>query len=70
MKKVNLLSKAQMKNVLGGVEQVGNCTAKCKDGGSVTCVGSCGAIDSSGDADGYCTGDTNRNCSGSSSTLD
>ena len=43
------LSRAEMKNVLGGNMPVSSCTADCGFGTSVTCTGSpCQAVDYSG----------------------
>lgn len=69
MKKLNLLSKAEMKKVIGGnvpvseLEEVGKstCIADCPNGGSITCYGYNGHGCSTSDGRG-CTGnDANGN---------
>lgn len=61
MKKRNLLSRAEMKKIVGGVQEVGGgsgfCSAKCEGKADAMCYGSCSATDNVG-----CTGtDSNGN---------
>ncbi|AZI24111.1 hypothetical protein EA772_01660 [Pedobacter sp. G11] len=71
MKKINLISKAEMKNILGGTAAVvADCTAKCPGKADVSCSGSsCSAID--GNGCGAVNGDTIdiKTCDGQTSTL-
>ncbi len=49
MKKVNLLSRAEMRNVMGGYASPSTCTASCGTREDVTCTGSqCSKIDGVG----------------------
>jgi hypothetical protein len=50
MKKMNLLSKAEMRNVMGGLTDpsVGLCVAMCGTARSLTCTGTCTAEDDNG----------------------
>jgi hypothetical protein len=56
MENFNKLSRAEMKNVKGGVAMPpGSCSGKCNDGTSVSCSGSnCYAQDGGSESDGYC----------------
>jgi len=68
MKKVNLLSKAEMKNVMGGNTSTTACRARCFNGSYVNCgddLLNCVARDASLESggDGFCSlGTTTINC--------
>lgn len=49
MKKINLLSRAEMKQISGGSMNPDSCTAKCPGRKDVTCIGTpCAAEDGNG----------------------
>lgn len=58
------LSRIELKFVKGGSMPVSDCSAKCKDGSTVSCSGTgCTASDADKTIDGYCTaGGKTKNC--------
>jgi hypothetical protein len=63
MENFQKLSRAEMRNVSGGV--MANCSAKCFSGDTLPCSGkSCSATDAAGITDGSCTvaGEPTQTC--------